>query len=428
MASQQDNLITLTIDGAEIQAPDGERLINVIRSQGLDIPSLCYYPHIDPPLGTCRVCTVLVNGRPMASCTTKARNGMNITLHEPELADTRKAMVEMLFAEGNHFCPACEKSGDCDLQGLGYMTGVNMTRYPHLFIDRIIDYNPKRMVIEHNRCIRCRRCVDEVLTSEGKRVFNFVNRGNDTEVAIDYLEEAKLDEEQATNAMHICPTGAILVRGKSQARPFGERKYDIEGINKQKTIPVVQAPAKIRDDGKKVIATVSLAGCFGCHMSMLDIDLDLVELIDLVAFDKSPLTDIKNFTQPVDVGLVEGGCCNSENVEVLREFRKKCKTLIAVGECSIWGGLPAMRNMVPLRECLEETYLHSVTSEEGALVIPHHEDIPKILDKVYPCNEVVEIDYYIPGCPPGANHIWKVVKNVLFGEAYSVIFPEFKYD
>ncbi|MCC6725150.1 MAG: (2Fe-2S)-binding protein, partial [Saprospiraceae bacterium] len=390
------NPITITIDGKAVQAEDGERLIQVIRRAGIDVPSLCYFEHIDPPLGTCRVCTVLVNGKPMASCTSKARNGMSVTVHDPELNDTRKAMVEMLFAEGNHFCPACEKSGDCDLQGMGYELGVQMTRFPHLFVDRLIDYHPKRMVIEHNRCIRCRRCVDEVLTEDGKRVFSFANRGNDTEVAIDYEQEAKLTEEQAIRAMHICPTGSILVRGKSLSRPFGDRKYDIAGIHPGEQVPMEKPIAQAGKNGeKKVIATVSLAGCFGCHMSMLDLDLGILDLVELVEFNKSPLTDIKHFTKRVDVGIIEGGCCNSENVEVLREFRKKCDTLVAVGECSIWGGLPAMRNMVPLRECLEEAYLHSFTSEDGAEIIPHHEDIPKIVDKVYACSEGVDLDYFI---------------------------------
>ena len=424
------NLITIKIDGKEVQVRDGELLINAIRKAGVDVPSLCYYEHIDPPLGTCRVCTVEVNGRHQASCTTLARNGMDVVVHDdPTLHDTRKAMVEMLFAEGNHFCPACEKSGDCDLQGMGYQLGVNVSRFPHLFVDRIIDFNPKRMVIEHNRCIRCRRCVDEVLTDEGKRVFSFANRGNDTTVAIDYKQEATLTEEQAVHAMHICPTGAILVQGKSLARPLGERKYDIGELANRGTVPVVFPGMNALENGeKKVIATVSLAGCFGCHMSMLDLDLGILDLVELVEFNKSPLTDIKEFSKKVDVGIIEGGCCNSENVEVLREFRKKCDILVSIGECAIWGGLPAMRNTIPLRECLEEAYLHSFTSEEGAGTIPNHEDIPKILDKVYACSEVVDIDFFIPGCPPSANHIWKVVTNLLFDQEYSVLFSEVKYD
>ena len=109
---------------------------------------------------------------------------------------------------------------------------------------------------------------------------------------------------------------------------------------------------------KPVIATASLAGCFGCHMSLLDIDERILKLVELVEFNKSPIDDIKTFTKPVDVGLIEGGCCNSENVEVLRSFRKNCKVLVSVGECAIMGGLPALRNSIPLKECLEEAYLN----------------------------------------------------------------------
>src|SRR5210317_922427 len=103
------------------------------------------------------------------------------------------------------------------------------------------------------------------------------------------------------------------------------------------------------------LATTSLAGCFGCHMSFLDIDERLIELVELVEFDRSPLTDIKEVGM-CDVGLIEGGVCNAENVEVLREFRRHCKVLVAVGACAINGGIPAMRNHYQLNECLAEAY------------------------------------------------------------------------
>jgi len=163
-------------------------------------------------------------------------------------------------------------------------------------------------------------------------------------------------------------------------------------------------------------------------MSLLDIDTDLLDVLEIVEFNKSPLTDIKKFSKQCHIGLVEGGCANSENVEVLREFRKKCDILVGFGECAIMGGIPAMRNFVSLKECLEEAYLNGMTTEVGADVIPGHEDIPKLLNNVYPCNEVVKIDYYIPGCPPNAQHIWKVVKSILLGEEFSIAHDEFKYD
>ncbi len=127
---------------------------------------------------------------------------------------------------------------------------------------------------------------------------------------------------------------------------------------------------------KPVIATASLAGCFGCHMSLLDIDERILTLVELVEFNKSPIDDIKRFTKPVDIGLIEGGCCNCENVQVLRSFRKNCKILVSVGECAIMGGLPALRNGIPLKECLDEAYLNSADVAAEDRLIPNDEDLP----------------------------------------------------
>ncbi|MCX6570393.1 MAG: NADP oxidoreductase [Candidatus Aminicenantes bacterium] len=179
---------------------------------------------------------------------------------------------------------------------------------------------------------------------------------------------------------------------------------------------------------KPVIATASLAGCFGCHMSLLDIDERILGLIDLVEFNKSPIDDIKTFTKPVDVGLIEGGCCNSENVEVLRSFRKNCKVLVSVGECAIMGGLPAMRNGIPIRECLEEAYLNSPTVDPEDRLIPNDEDLPIILDKVYPCHEVVKIDHFLPGCPPSADLIWEAVTALVEGRPLQLTYDLIKFD
>ncbi|MGC4116630.1 MAG: hypothetical protein QM765_19080 [Myxococcales bacterium] len=156
---------------------------------------------------------------------------------------------------------------------------------------------------------------------------------------------------------------------------------------------------------KPKIATASLAGCFGCHMSVLDIDDRILKLIELVDFDKSPVDDIKKFTGRCAVGLIEGGCCNQENVKVLREFREHCDVLVSVGDCAIMGGLPAMRNMVPLKECLDEAYKNGPTVFNPSGKIPADPELPLLLDKVYPCHEVVKMDYHLPGCPPPADAI-----------------------
>ena len=117
----------------------------------------------------------------------------------------------------------------------------------------------------------------------------------------------------------------------------------------------MSAPAETAALPKVRVATTSLAGCFGCHMSFLDIDERILELAKIVEFDRSPLTDIKH-CGPCDIALIEGGCCNAENVHVLRELRANAKILVAVGACAINGGLPALRNQLDVGDILNEVY------------------------------------------------------------------------
>jgi len=173
------------------------------------------------------------------------------------------------------------------------------------------------------------------------------------------------------------------------------------------------------------IATTSLAGCFGCHMSLLDIDERLIPLAELIEFDRSPLTDIEHCTN-CDIGLIEGGVCNSENVHVLREFRKNCKILVAVGACAITGGLPAMRNFIPLEECLAEAYLHGIGVENAQ--IPNDPELPLLLDKVRPLHEVVKIDYFLPGCPPSAEVFWTFLNDLIAGREPKLPYECVHYD
>lgn len=172
---------------------------------------------------------------------------------------------------------------------------------------------------------------------------------------------------------------------------------------------------------KPKLATAALAGCFGCHMSFLDIDERLLKLVEVIDLDRSPLDDKKRFDSPVDIGLIEGGCANEENVRVLRDFREHCKILVSVGACAITGGVPSMRNTIPLKACLEEAYTGGVTVESGG-IIPNDEDLPLLLDKVYPVHEFVKIDYFLPGCPPSADAIWTALNALLAGKA-----PEYPY-
>ena len=160
------------------------------------------------------------------------------------------------------------------------------------------------------------------------------------------------------------------------------------------------------------IATTSLAGCFGCHMSLLDIDERILDVARIFEFDRTPLTDIKH-CGPCDIGLVEGGVCNAENVHVLREFRKNCRVLVAVGACAITGGVPALRNNISLWDCFREVYQYDPGTTKG--VLPKDPELPLPFDTVRPIYEVVRVDHFLPGCPPPADAFWELLTALAEG-------------
>jgi NAD-reducing hydrogenase small subunit len=180
--------------------------------------------------------------------------------------------------------------------------------------------------------------------------------------------------------------------------------------------------------GKPRIATTSLCGCFGCHMSLLDIDERILALAEIVEFDRSPIDDLKEFAGRCAVGLIEGGCANAENVHVLRRFREECDVLVSVGDCATTGGIPALRNMVPLEECLREAYVDGPSVHNPGKRIPDDAELPLLLDKVYPAHEVVRIDYHLPGCPPSAETLWQALTALLGGKDVTLPYELLKYD
>lgn len=179
---------------------------------------------------------------------------------------------------------------------------------------------------------------------------------------------------------------------------------------------------------KPKLATTSLAGCFGCHMSLLDLDQRLLKLVELVQFDRSPINDLKRFTGRCALGLIEGGCANEDNVRVLQDFRSHCDVLISVGDCATMGGIPAMRNNIPLQECLQEAYVHGPSVYNPGGKLPNDPEIPLLLNRVYPCHEVVKIDYHLPGCPPSADALWEVLVALLTDQPVELPYQLIKYD
>lgn len=162
---------------------------------------------------------------------------------------------------------------------------------------------------------------------------------------------------------------------------------------------------------KKKLATVWLGGCSGCHMSLLDIDeriLDVAKLADIV---KSPIVDGKEFPE-CDIALVEGSVTSDEHLHEIKLIRKRAKTLIAFGDCAVMTNVTGMRNYFPLKEVFDAAYVNAVSNDaEGQ--VPDHPALLKLNDKVVPLQEVVTVDFVIPGCPPNADTIFYVLFEFL---------------
>jgi [NiFe] hydrogenase diaphorase moiety small subunit len=216
--------IKFTIDGQECLAEPGQTIYEAAKANGVYIPVLCYFEGLNP-VGSCRICSVKSNGRWMAACTQPATQGMIIENKTPEVEEYRKALIEMLFVEGNHFCPACEKSGNCELQALAYRYQIMVPRFPYLFPKREIEPFPK-FLLEHNRCVQCQRCVQAIQTEDGQKIFALKGRSNNLRINVDRQLAAGMSDEQVQQAMDICPVGAILKKEVGFRIPIGKRKFD----------------------------------------------------------------------------------------------------------------------------------------------------------------------------------------------------------
>jgi len=234
--TMEQSFIKVTFDGVEVMAKEGQTIAQAAKDNGVFVPTLCDFKSL-PPAGTCRVCTVKVGGRFLSSCTSPVSYGMVVENETRELVDLRKGVIEMLFVEGNHQCPMCEKSGNCELQHLAYRYKMMAPRFPFLFPHRKVDARLPHLLIEHNRCIQCLRCVRGVKAKDGHELFGFVNRGCDIEVSIDATDPEALSEVTAQRAMDVCPVGALIKKRVGFTVPLGERKYDkdlaVDGLPRQ---------------------------------------------------------------------------------------------------------------------------------------------------------------------------------------------------
>lgn len=225
---------TFTLDGEEIAFDAGQTVIQAALAAGKYIPHLCYHPEFKPH-GSCKLCTVKINGRPAASCTTAAQPGLNVESEIPEIKDKRRTLVQMLLVEGNHFCPSCEKSGNCMLQGLAYDLGVMSPHFPQIFPTRPVDASHPDTLLDFNRCILCELCVRASSEVDRKGVFALSGRGITKHLIVN-SESGKLgdtDFAPTDKAAQVCPVGVILKKRVGFAVPIGERRFDPAPISVQ---------------------------------------------------------------------------------------------------------------------------------------------------------------------------------------------------
>jgi formate dehydrogenase major subunit len=204
--------ITLTIDGIEVQGQRGDTVLQVCQKNSIDVPSVCHFDCLSD-IGVCRLCIIKVGGRTNTACTMTASDGMEVGLDTPELNAMRKATIELLLAERNHYCMYCEMSGDCELQKLAYRFGIDHIHYRPFYPKLPVDASRKYFVVDHNRCILCRRCVRACAELVGNHTLGLLERGFETMICTDL--NVPFGESSCVSCgtcLSVCPTGAMVDR------------------------------------------------------------------------------------------------------------------------------------------------------------------------------------------------------------------------
>ena len=223
---------TFSMDGKPVSFKVGQTILEAAKDAGHYIPHLCWDKSFSPH-GSCKLCVVKANGRYVSSCATQAREGLEVESNSPELNMRRLSILQMIFVEGNHYCPGCEKSGNCQLQALAYQLKMVTPHFEHFWPDRTVDSSHPAVFIDFNRCIFCELCVRASCDMDKKEVFAIAGRGIGKHLVVN-SESGKLGDtnfEITDKAADVCPVGAILHKRVGFSTPIGERRYDKKSIS-----------------------------------------------------------------------------------------------------------------------------------------------------------------------------------------------------
>ena len=220
------------LDGRPLPFLPGQTVLQAARAAGRYIPHLCDHPDF-PPLGSCKACSVRIKGRVAASCTWPASEGLEVECESADLQDLRRGVVQMLFAEGQHHCPYCEKSGDCHLQAVAYHLGMQDNPFVHAGPRHSLDASHPEVLLDRGRCILCELCVRASREVDCKSVFAIGGRGLHTELLVDSASGLLKDSRIAATdrAVSVCPVGALMPKRRGFVIPIGQRPFDRADIS-----------------------------------------------------------------------------------------------------------------------------------------------------------------------------------------------------
>ena len=221
-----------TLNGKATPFNSGQSILEAAIKNGTYIPHLCFNPTVSAH-GSCRLCIVNVNGRTLSACTTPAEPGLKVESNTETLQQQRLRITQMLFIEGNHYCPTCEWSGNCQLQAIAYDLGMTNNHYPMQYPKRSLDSSHTDILLDQDRCIHCGLCERAGKELDNKNLFALSGRGINSYLTVmsddGSLKTSAIDTED--KAAHICPVGALLLKNDAYHTPIGQRLYDKDPIS-----------------------------------------------------------------------------------------------------------------------------------------------------------------------------------------------------